>query len=201
MLVFDANVCLIVAFLLSGCHGFLLQSRGLCAGCECPKLSLCVNQIKRVHRTATAAPSASGTSTTRLFMGDHSSATIFQVGDRVTVVEDVMKAGKNLKGLSGTVVETWEKCEVDPTCCCAEWVDEGLSVHVRFVVDGNGNDLFANDNFVHYFAESELVSEKLDSDPVAFDGLSCKAFKLDKLSMGAQAKRIADFEKSREMKS
>eukprot|EP00956_Cyclotella_meneghiniana_P031067 scaffold80492_cov75-Cyclotella_meneghiniana.AAC.1 len=36
--------------------------------------------------------------------------------------------GRNLKGLDGIVVETWEKCDVDPTCCCAEWVDEGLSV-------------------------------------------------------------------------
>ena len=37
-------------------------------------------------------------------MGDHSCATVFQVGDAVTVIEDVMKAGKNLKGLSGTVM-------------------------------------------------------------------------------------------------
>ncbi|KAL7530187.1 hypothetical protein ACHAXR_003351 [Thalassiosira sp. AJA248-18] len=140
-------------------------------------------------------------------MGDHSCATIFQKGDTVTVMEDVMKAGKNLKGLSGTVIETWEKCDVDPTCCCAEWVDEGLAVHVRFTVDDEeGNGLFANDTFIHYFAESELVKKKEDLDSsnssssssdVAFDGLSCKAFKLDKLSMGEQAKRIAAFEESR----
>ncbi len=49
------------------------------------------------------------------FMGDHSSATVFKVGDSVTVVEDVMKAGRNLKGLTGKVIETWEKCDVDPT--------------------------------------------------------------------------------------
>lgn len=49
---------------------------------------------------------------TTLRMGDHSSATLFQVGDMVTVVEDVMKAGKNLRGQSGLVIETWEKCEV-----------------------------------------------------------------------------------------
>ena len=41
-----------------------------------------------------------------LFMGDHSCATIFQVGDTVTVIEDVMKAGRNLNGLSGSVIET-----------------------------------------------------------------------------------------------
>lgn len=49
------------------------------------------------------------------FMGDHSSATVFQVGDTVVVVDDVMKMGRNLRGLTGTVVETWEKCDVDPT--------------------------------------------------------------------------------------
>jgi adenine/guanine phosphoribosyltransferase-like PRPP-binding protein len=48
-------------------------------------------------------------------MGDHSSATVFQVGDTVVVVDDVMKMGRNLRGLTGTVVETWEKCDVDPT--------------------------------------------------------------------------------------
>jgi hypothetical protein len=48
-------------------------------------------------------------------VGDHSSATRFQIGDTVKVVEDVMKMGRNLKGLDGIVIETWEKCEVDPT--------------------------------------------------------------------------------------
>jgi hypothetical protein len=42
-------------------------------------------------------------------MGDHSSATRFQIGDTVKVVEDVMKMGRSLKGLDGIVVETWEK--------------------------------------------------------------------------------------------
>ena len=149
-------------------------------------------------------------------MGDHSSATLFRLGDVVIVTDDVMKAGKNLKGLSGEVIETWEKCDVDPTCCCAEWVDEGLSVHVRFKVsEDEGNGLFANDTFVHYFAESELIKKKEDAvvdddnqqqfsnnseGSVAFDGMSCKAFKLDKLSMGEQAKRIKAFEESRQMK-
>eukprot|EP00571_Detonula_confervacea_P001947 CAMPEP_0172321412 /NCGR_PEP_ID=MMETSP1058-20130122/43306_1 /TAXON_ID=83371 /ORGANISM="Detonula confervacea, Strain CCMP 353" /LENGTH=140 /DNA_ID=CAMNT_0013036915 /DNA_START=237 /DNA_END=659 /DNA_ORIENTATION=- len=139
-------------------------------------------------------------------------ATRFRIGDIVTVMEDVMKAGKNLNGLSGKVIETWEKCDVDPTCCCAEFVDEGLAVRVRFNVDNveMENDLFANDTFIHYFAESELILKKEDlgnsSDDekqqpaVAFDGMSCKAFKLDKLSMGEQAKRIAAFEASRENK-
>eukprot|EP00569_Conticribra_weissflogii_P018174 CAMPEP_0171448570 /NCGR_PEP_ID=MMETSP0881-20121228/39683_1 /TAXON_ID=67004 /ORGANISM="Thalassiosira weissflogii, Strain CCMP1336" /LENGTH=227 /DNA_ID=CAMNT_0011973001 /DNA_START=29 /DNA_END=711 /DNA_ORIENTATION=+ len=102
------------------------------------------------------------------YMGDHSSATVFEVGDSVTVVEDVMKAGRNLRGLSGEVIETWEKCDVDPTvssdfspnfivvdlvqtcngelvfslnrCCCAEWVDDGLSVHVKFNIPHESNE-------------------------------------------------------------
>ena len=100
---------------------------------------------------------------------------------------------------------------MDPTCCCAEWVEDGLSVHVRFVAEENA--LFANNTFIHYFAESELVMKQKASDkgdkednidikdeddcpPVAFDGLSCTEFKLDKLKMGEQAKRIAKFEQS-----
>lgn len=140
-------------------------------------------------------------------MVDHSSVTSFSVGDTVTVIDDVLKAGKNLRGLSGTVIETWEKCDVDPTCCCAEFVDEHLAVHVRFHTLEE-NELFGNDMFVHYFAEDELVKKKEEEDQsakdqdgerdvsIAFDGLSCTAFKLDKLKMGEQAKRIAKFEES-----
>lgn len=89
-----------------------------------------------------------------LFMADHSSVTSLSVGDTVTVIEDVLKAGKNLRGKSGTVIETWEKCDVDPTCCCAEFVDENLAVHVRFDVEDDDT------SFVHYFAEAELARRK-----------------------------------------
>jgi len=127
-------------------------------------------------------------------MGDHSSATVFEVGDSVTVVEDVMKAGRNLRGLSGEVIETWEKCDVDPTCCCAEWVDDGLSVHVKFNIPHESNEdgrkvMIAKDVFIHYFAESELVKSEhigqgqskiiIDEggeNSAPFVGLSCKTF-------------------------
>ncbi|KAL3779280.1 hypothetical protein HJC23_008632 [Cyclotella cryptica] len=118
---------------------------------------------------------------TALYMGDHSSATLFQAGDTVTVIHDVIKAGRNLKGLRGEVVETWEKCDVDPTCCCAEWVDEGLSVHVQFNVsindtNGNRDSLLANNTFVHYFAESELENYKQTKDiDHLFDAISGEA--------------------------
>lgn len=77
--------------------------------------------------------------------------------------------------------------------------------------DGNVRSLLANDIFVHYFAESELeISNKNQDDrqsntsiqtnsnddepQLPFDGMSCKAFKLDKLKLGQQAQRIAAFE-------
>jgi len=36
-----------------------------------------------------------------------------------------------MKGMQGKVVYAWEKCEVDPTCCCAELSMEDASVQVR----------------------------------------------------------------------
>lgn len=73
-------------------------------------------------------------------------------------------------------------------------------MHVRFNVDdADGNALFANDTFIHYFAESELIKKKDEPKPsVAFDRKTCTAFKLDRLKMGEQARRIAAFEESRE---
>ena len=50
-----------------------------------------------------------------LQMRDASASYWFQVGDRVKVVDDVYKANINLLGRQGKVVETWEKCDVDPT--------------------------------------------------------------------------------------
>lgn len=133
-----------------------------------------------------------------LTMRDASSAYWFNVGDSVRVVDDVIKAGANLNGRTGTVIERWEKCDVDPTCCCAEQVDRGMAVLVEF--PGSGDD----GPFLHYFAEEELVIVKHDAketnnskDETPFDGMSCKAFKLQHLQMGEQAKRIAAFEESR----
>jgi hypothetical protein len=142
-------------------------------------------------------------------MRDLSASYWFSVGDSVKVVDDVSKAGVNLRNRQGTVVQTWEKCDVDPTCCCAEQVDLGMAVRVEFqgtevdeTVDGS--------SFYHYFAESELLKsqnqpvavmvddeEEEDAPNVAFDGMSCVAFKLDQLKMGQQAQRLAAFEASR----
>jgi hypothetical protein len=92
-------------------------------------------------------------SSTVLHMRDSSAAYWFSVGDSVQVVEDVFKAERNLRGWRGRVVQTWEKCDVDPTCCCAEQVDTGMAVRVAFEPQGEHNE----EPFFHYFAESELI--------------------------------------------
>lgn len=136
-----------------------------------------------------------------LTMRDVSASYWFQVGQSVRVVDDVTKAGSNLRNCIGKVVETWEKCDVDPTCCCAEQVDTGMAVRVEF--QGTEQDESGDGSFYHYFAENELekveeptIIEAADSH-VAFDGMSCKAFKLERLQMGQQARRLAAFEASR----
>lgn len=134
-------------------------------------------------------------------MRDRSASYWFQVGQGVQVVDDVTKAGSNLRNRIGKVVETWEKCDVDPTCCCAEQVDTGMAVRVEF--QGTEREESGGGSFYHYFAEDEL--EKVEEptsiveadSQVAFDGMSCKAFKLERLQMGQQAQRLAAFEASR----
>ena len=46
-------------------------------------------------------------------------------GNSVTVISNVFHQGKegnkfSSKGLTGTIVDIWGKCEVDPHCCFAE---------------------------------------------------------------------------------
>lgn len=121
-----------------------------------------------------------------LSMRDSSASYWFQVGDRVRVIENVLKNGDNnngwnLKGMDGIVMETWEKCDVDPTCCCAEQVDTGMAVRVEFtprnstlsleehgtmsslpgMANATNPDSAGNGSvFFHYFAENELVKVK-----------------------------------------
>eukprot|EP00980_Cylindrotheca_fusiformis_P003167 scaffold721_cov131-Cylindrotheca_fusiformis.AAC.57 len=129
-------------------------------------------------------------------MRDASASYWFSVGDSVKVVEDVDKSGVNLRQRVGKVVETWEKCDVDPTCCCAEQVDTDMAVRVEF--PGTEEDeMSSGTSFYHYFAEGELLKVDVSSNSVAFDGMSCKAFKLDQLKMGQQAQRLAKFEASK----
>jgi hypothetical protein len=59
-------------------------------------------------------------------MRDGSTAsTYYSLGDRVKVLIDVwhQPVGKQRytsKGLEGVIIDVWDKCEVDPHCCCAE---------------------------------------------------------------------------------
>jgi len=134
-------------------------------------------------------------------MRDASASYWFQVGDSVEVVEDVLKAGVNLRGRCGTVKETWEKCDVDPTCCCQ--VDTGMAVRVAFD-DVDGDD----DGFFHYFAEDELVKvteiaeaqvaevvSPTTAEQIPFDGMSCVAFKLEQLGSN-KPRGIASYDPS-----
>ena len=96
-------------------------------------------------------------------MKDASSSYWFTVGDNVKVTSSVTKAGVDLKGRVGEVIETWEKCDVDPTCCCAEFVDDNFAVTVKFegdLCETNHEGLKDDASFTHYFNEDELVSWK-----------------------------------------
>lgn len=127
------------------------------------------------QRKTTNASYASTTSRSRLGiqMRDMSSANIFKIGDKVKVVSSVLKAGVELKGKIGTVQETWEKCEVDPTCCCAEFVDENFAVNVKFIdenaefVNSNVSIAGLNDYYTHFFAEDELLKVQMEEEIVA----------------------------------
>lgn len=88
------------------------------------------------------------TSRTVVAMRDSSSVTWLKNNDRVKVIESVMSRGEDLKGRTGTVTMAWEKCEVDPHCCCAELAEEDVAVHV---------DLDPPDARPYYFAEHELA--------------------------------------------
>jgi hypothetical protein len=136
-----------------------------------------------------------------MHMKDASSSYWFSAGDYVEVISHVTKSGIDLKGRRGRVVETWEKCDVDPTCCCAEFVDDNFAVLVKFQgsidlnpEDENGEDML--DSFTHHFHEDELrkVEKDLGTDVVPFDGMSCMAFKLNQLKMGQQSQRVTEYE-------
>ena len=103
-------------------------------------------------------------------MKDLSSANAFQIGDEVRVVSSVIKAGVDLNNRVGTVEETWEKCDVDPTCCCAEFVDENFAVTVRFdgsIDDVSGKEVSGTkDIFTHFFSEDELIKTWIKKDDV-----------------------------------
>lgn len=154
-------------------------------------------------------------------MRDASAAYWFSVGDTVEVVEDVWKSQHyNLRGRIGVVRETWEKCDVDPTCCCAEQVDPNMAVRVEFAgTESNPHE--PESSFLFYFGEQELCrvvdniqkkkEEEEEEDPTGeeeeesvvveqlpFDGMSCKAFKLEQLEAQRNAAAAAAKESNKD---
>ena len=87
-------VLLFAIYHINECSSFHMQQR--------PQSKKLINNNRK--------DSASNHPSLILFMGDHSAATLFEIGDTVTVVEDVIKAGRNLNGLSGTVIQTVSQC-------------------------------------------------------------------------------------------
>lgn len=131
-----------------------------------------------VHGRHTTVNRRSQYTKTTISMRDRSSSYWFSPGDRVEVIEDVTKAGYNLKGRVGVVAASWEKCDVDPTCCCAEQVERDLAVRVNFQgTEWNEND---EGSFGFGFNEDELRKSTAE-DRTPFDGKTCKAFKLEQL--------------------
>jgi len=120
-------------------------------------------------------------------MRDQSSAYWFQAGDRVQVIENVERGAnnsvkQNLKGWQGVVVQAFEKCEVDPTCCCAEFVDRNMAVTVEFIpseqqkqqgeiltsageiLTSAGESNTESSAFTYFFAEEELEKVAVPSN-------------------------------------
>ena len=142
-------------------------------------------------------------------MRDTSASYWFRAGDAVRVCESVVKSGVDLRDRVGIVQETWEKCDVDPTCCCAEQVDCNMAVRVEFpgTIDDPASD--PSLTYSHFFGEEELVkvadpsSESVNQstaagstsvDPIAFDGIGCAAFKLDTLQIESKTRKLASFD-------
>ena len=151
----------------------------------------------RRHAVVLGKRSHSRPPVSSMVMRDASASYWFQVGDSVRVVaDDVEKAGFNLQNRVGRVVETWEKCDVDPTCCCAEQVDINMAVRVEFQ-GTEADETKAGTSFMHYFAEEELVKTEGEAtaNALPFDGMSCTAFKMDVLQSASQKPRgIASWE-------
>eukprot|EP00593_Proboscia_inermis_P006059 CAMPEP_0171307980 /NCGR_PEP_ID=MMETSP0816-20121228/18070_1 /TAXON_ID=420281 /ORGANISM="Proboscia inermis, Strain CCAP1064/1" /LENGTH=95 /DNA_ID=CAMNT_0011790557 /DNA_START=635 /DNA_END=922 /DNA_ORIENTATION=+ len=89
-----------------------------------------------------------------------------------------------------------------------------MAVTVEFdgSIDG-GEYVEKGESFTHFFAEDELIIVKYEevnvnqedeqddteqpsvlADSVPFDGLSCTAFKLDKLNIGSKPRQLASFD-------
>jgi len=118
----------ILATMVAKAHAFSILSKSPSLLSSCSSCSFVALRTGHSHGSS-RRPSST---TTGWSMKDHSASSAFDVGSSVQVVEDVFKAGVNLLGRRGQVLENWEKCDVDPTCCCAEQVNPDMAVRVEF---------------------------------------------------------------------
>jgi hypothetical protein len=94
-----------------------------------------------------------------ILMRDGSTASVFfAIGDKVRIIKDVWHHPKSLPPFTsikmiGTVCDIWEKCEVDPHCCCAELAFDA-PVQVRFAGSQYDAD---TDNWTAHFALDEIL--------------------------------------------
>jgi hypothetical protein len=120
-----------------------------------------VNKVVHQRRTTLNKKQHHGTI---LLMKDGSTASTYvTVGSRVRVCKDVwhspLHASRfNANGLVGTVTSIWDKCEVDPHCCCAELAHEA-PIEVSFAIDpSNGSMCMTHSNpWKAQFALDELL--------------------------------------------
>mmetsp|Transcript_18230 Transcript_18230/g.18295 ORF Transcript_18230/g.18295 Transcript_18230/m.18295 type:complete len:128 (+) Transcript_18230:89-472(+) len=97
-----------------------------------------------------------------LVMKDASTIGYFRIGDSVRIISDVPHRSQNgtsfcSNGFTGKVVEVWEKCEVDPHCCCAELAFDA-PIQVQFTGE-KVKQLMGSDEWCAHFALDEI--EKL----------------------------------------
>eukprot|EP01038_Epipyxis_sp_PR26KG_P008833 gene8833-11923_t len=96
----------------------------------------------------------------KIFMRDGSTAAIYyQIGDKIKVIIDVWHYPSennnfNSKHMEGVISNIWEKCEVDPHCCCAE-----LAFEAPFEVTFLSNHYYGDENLVWkaYFSADEIM--------------------------------------------
>jgi len=87
-------------------------------------------------------------------MRDGSTASVFfKVGDRVRISKDVFITDNDgvrlsTRGMTGMITDIWEKCEIDPHCCCAE-----QAFDAPFRVDFSSNSSLS---FYGLFSEDEI---------------------------------------------
>lgn len=118
---------ILLTYLSTYCHAFPFQSNLLPVRQYSGQLPI-VQQLRSSFSTNCRANCRAKTidRSSALSMKDSSTAdAYFQVGNRVRVIANVQHNPINSEkfssyGYEGIVTSVWEKCEVDPHCCCAE---------------------------------------------------------------------------------